>query len=571
MEVALESPIPTYSGGLGVLAGDTLRSAADLGLQLVAVTLVHRRGTFRQHLDANGRQTEAPEVWEPRERLELLEPRVRVEIERRDVELCAWRYRVRGVHGHEVPVYLLDANLPDNRPGDRALTDSLYGGDERYRLSQEVVLGVGGVRMLRALGHRDVDRFHLNEGHAALAVLALVEEELAGCDPGDARELEQAIGAVRSRCVFTTHTPVSAGHDRFSAEAAARVLSRARMRQVEAILGPADLNLTDLALRSASFVNGVAMRHGEVCRKMFPDVPIRSVTNGVHPPTWAAPAFQSLFDRHIEHWREDPMSLREAVSIPCQEIWRAHEDAKRELIETVNREAPVRFELDAFTIGFARRATAYKRSSLVFADPARLEALASSGRPLQFVFAGKAHPHDEEGKGLIQAIFAAAAQLRGRVSVAYLQGYDMALGRTLCAGCDVWLNTPIAPLEASGTSGMKAALNGVPSLSIVDGWWVEGWVEGVTGWAVGGDGDPADLPPAQRDQRDAQALYEKLESTVLPCYYDDPTRFRQIMRNAIALNASFFNTHRMLLQYLYDAYRDAPQAEALDDAYRVDS
>jgi starch phosphorylase len=559
MEIALESEIPTYSGGLGVLAGDTIRSAADLAVEMVAVTLVHRSGYFRQSLDADGHQGEAPDRWQPETRLEPLAARVSVRIGDRHVAIRAWRFVVHGVREHAIPVYLLDTQLPENAEGDRALTDSLYGGDPDHRLRQEAVLGMGGVRMLRALGYTHIDRFHLNEGHAALAVLPLVREEMErvlASDGGPA--LERAIAAVRNRCVFTTHTPVPAGHDQFPAPLATAVLGSRVVKRIEAITGSLDLNMTELALETSRFVNGVAMRHGEVSQGMFPDYPIRSITNGVHPGTWTVGPFQELFDRHVLHWREDPQSLRYAVGIPSGEIWEAHQRAKRALIERVSRESDAPLSSEVFTLGFARRATAYKRAALFFHDPDRLADLTDGGKSIQLVFAGKAHPRDEEGKAVIHEIFRAARELRGRISVAYLADYDMDLARILCAGCDVWLNTPVAPLEASGTSGMKAALNGVPSLSILDGWWIEGCVEGVTGWAIGCDGERSELTQSERDAEDARALYEKLEGAVLPCFYEDSERFREVMRGAIALNASFFNTHRMMLQYLYDAYREAP-------------
>ncbi len=559
MEIALESEIPTYAGGLGVLAGDTIRSAADLGVGMVAVTLAHRSGYFRQSIDADGRQGEAPDRWRPESRLDPLAPQVSVRIGERHVLIRAWRYEVCGVRGHVVPVYLLDTQLSDNDERDRALTDALYGGDSEHRLRQEAVLGMGGVRMLRALGHGEIERFHLNEGHAALAVLPLVREEMErvlASDGGPA--FERAIAAVRNRCVFTTHTPVPAGHDQFPAALATAVLGERVMKRIEAITGSRDLNMTGLALEASRFVNGVAMRHGEVSQGMFPDYPIRSITNGVHPGMWTVEPFQELFDRHVQQWREDPQSLRYAVGIPTREIWDAHQRAKRVLIERVDRASGVRLSPEAFTLGFARRATAYKRAALFFHDPDRLAGLTAGGRPLQIVFAGKAHPRDDDGKAVIREIFSAARRLRGRVSVVYLADYDMELARILCAGCDVWLNTPVAPLEASGTSGMKAALNGVPSLSILDGWWVEGCVEGVTGWAIGRDVERTEVPQPQRDAEDARALYDALERVVLPCFYRDTEGFRAVMRGAIALNASFFNTHRMMLQYLYDAYRGTP-------------
>ena len=551
MEIALEAAIPTYAGGLGVLAGDTIRSAADLGLSLVAVSLVHRHGYFHQQLDANGAQTEREARWQVEAALEPLAARVVVEIEGRAVTLRAWRYRVRGVCGDEVPVYLLDSDLPENTRGDRALTDHLYGGDSRYRLCQETLLGIGGVRMLRALGHTQIDRFHLNEGHAALAVLELLAEET---ERGNADDALLALAAVRKRCVFTTHTPVPAGHDRFPSELVASVVGEAAQRTLEALGQTPELNLTDLALRSVRFVNGVAMRHGEVSSRMFPQYPIRSITNGIHPATWAAPAFRALFDLHFREWRRDAQTLRYAVKIPLGEIWWAHSRAKRALLERLKQAGATGFREEAFTIGFARRSTAYKRSTLLFHDPARLRALAQTHGPLQLVFSGKAHPADDEGKQLIRRVFAAGAELAGTISVAYLPDYDMETARFLVSGCDLWLNTPVPPLEASGTSGMKAALNAVPSLSVLDGWWVEGHVEGVTGWSIGNDGGAQDQAADDRDALDAHDLYEKLDAAVLPCFFAQRERYLGIMRNAIALNASFFNTQRMLLQYLYAAY-----------------
>jgi starch phosphorylase len=549
MEIALESGMPTYSGGLGVLAADTLRSGADLDLRMVAVSLLHRQGYFDQELDAQGRQSERKVVWSIEDFAEPLEARVAVAVEGRSVQLRAWRYRIRGARGAELPVFLLDTDLADNAPADRALSGTLYGGDDRYRLAQEIVLGIGGVRMLRALGYARIDRFHLNEGHAALAVLELLgERRAAGADAAAPEVLEE----IRRHCVFTTHTPVPAGHDQFPARLVDEVLGRDAAALLAGLGQGEVLNLTDLALRCAGFVNGVAMRHGEVSRTLFPEYPIRSITNGIHPATWVAPSFHALFSRHIREWRTDALALRYAVKIPLGEIRWAHTRAKQALLAEVHRATGEELRSDVLTIGFARRATAYKRATLIFRDVERLAAIAKDHGDIQIVFAGKAHPRDLEGKALIQEIFSARARLRGRAAVAYLEDYDMRLAKLLCAGSDVWLNTPIPPLEASGTSGMKAALNGVPSLSVLDGWWLEGHVEGITGWAVGG----SERDPEGRDRADAESLYQRLERSVLPCFYGEQDRYLQMMRYAIALNASFFNSQRMLLQYLYEAYQE---------------
>jgi len=410
--------------------------------------------------------------------------------------------------------------------------------------------------MLRALGHREVHRFHMNEGHAAFLVLALLEENLTS---GKTREpvTSAAIEAVREQCVFTTHTPVPAGRDRFPGDLASRILGERIWGWAKACGQDTILNMTDLALRCSRFVNGVAMKHGEVSQGMFPGYPIHSITNGVHAVTWAAPSFQALYDRHLRDWRRDALSLRYAVGIPGEEIWNAHLEAKHALIEYVNRETNAGLDWNVLTIGFARRATAYKRFLLIFHDPERLTSIVDRAGPLQLVFAGKAHPHDQDGKEMIRRVHEMGNALRGRVAFAYLANYDMALARLLCAGVDVWLNTPLPPLEASGTSGMKAAINGVPSLSVLDGWWIEGHVEGMTGWAIGDRIESGQEPTSGLDDRHAAALYEKLAEKVIPCYYHDRERFIETMRHTIALNGGFFNTHRMVGQYLHDAYHIA--------------
>ncbi|MCS6897913.1 MAG: alpha-glucan family phosphorylase, partial [Nitrospira sp.] len=444
MEIGIDPGMPTYAGGLGVLAGDTIRSAADLEIPMVAVTLLHRRGYFYQRLDEHGWQHEEPVAWPINDFCHPIPQRVTVDIENRTVQVGAWLIRVRGETGGEVPVYLLDTDLPENEPWDRTLTDTLYGGDDHYRLCQEVVLGFGGYRLLRALGYNQIRRYHLNEGHAALLVLALLEEKLASRASSQTVPAD-LIDAVRELCVFTTHTPVPAGHDQFPLELARRVLGERRCLWLEACNQNHSLNMTQLALRGSRFINGVAMKHGEVSNSLFPGYPIHSITNGVHAVTWAAPSFQSLFDRRLPDWRRDQLSLRYAVGIPLQEIWDAHSAAKRALIEYVNREANAGFDRDVLTIGCARRATAYKRSTLILRDVERLVSLAEQGGPIQLVFGGKAHPRDHEGKNMIRLIHEIRRAVRGKIGVVYLPNYDMMLARLICAGSDIWLNTPLPP------------------------------------------------------------------------------------------------------------------------------
>jgi starch phosphorylase len=549
MEICLDQAIPTYSGGLGVLAGDTLRSAADLKLPMVGVTLLHRKGYFRQHLDAEGNQTEAPVEWRPEDMLQELPERASVTIEGRDVHVRAWRYAVRGVTGHEVPVLLLDTALAENSEYDRTLTDSLYGGDGQYRLCQEIVLGMGGAQLLRAIGYDGDVRFHMNEGHSALLSVTLLEWRLDG---RKAFELdENDVEAVRRQCVFTTHTPVPAGHDRFPADLVRRVLGDDRFQLLEAAkcLEDGALNMTHLALRLSGFVNGVAMKHREVSLAMFPGFPIDSITNGVHAGTWTSPAFQTLFDKRIPEWRTDNLYLRYAVGIPLADIRAAHLVAKNDFLAEVAERTSIELDPKVFTIGFARRATPYKRADLMFADTQRLAEIAQTSGPIQIIFGGKAHPHDGGGKDLIRRIHRAAEELKGRVSVVYLENYEMAIAAKMVAGVDLWVNNPMKPLEASGTSGMKAALNGVPSLSVLDGWWIEGHVEGVTGWSIG-----SNESEAVDQSKDAQDLYLKLERVILPLFYGLPFAFAEVMRSSIALNGSFFNTQRMVEQYVRNAY-----------------
>ena len=554
MEIGLESGMPTYSGGLGVLAGDTIRSAADLEVPMVAVSLLHRRGYFFQRLDAHGQQSEEPVAWPVNDFAELIDGQATVDIEGRTVHVRAWKYCVTGESGHVVPVYLLDTNVDENQPWDRTLTDVLYGGDDHYRLCQEMVLGVGGFRLLRVLGYEDIRRFHMNEGHAALLVLALGEEKLAKQNQSDAISHE-LIETIREECVFTTHTPVPAGHDKFPETLARQVLGDRWWAILKACGVEETLNLTQLALRGSLYVNGVAMKHGEVSHSMFPGYPIHSITNGVHAVTWTAPSFQKLFDTHLPDWRRDQLSLRYAVSISTSDIWGAHVEAKRTLVEHVNRESNAGFDRDVLTIGFARRFAAYKRAGLIFQDLDRLKKIAREAGAMQIVFAGKAHPRDRDGKDLIARIHEMRDALQGVIAVSYLTNYDMEVARMLCSGVDVWLNTPLPPMEASGTSGMKAAMNGVPSLSVLDGWWIEGHLEGVTGWSIGDRVEACLEPQPGMDACHAAELYRKLEEKVLPCFYKDRERFIEIMRHAIALNGAFFNTQRMVAQYLHDAYR----------------
>ena len=551
MEIAVNWQIPTYSGGLGVLAGDTIRSAADLRVPMAAMALLYRKGYFHQKLGPDGWQTEEPVNWPMADVLQAMKETASVMIEGREVKLRVWKYEVKGISGFIVPVYFLDADLKGNSEWDRTLTNYLYGGDQYYRFCQEVILGIGGVRMLRALGYGNIQRFHMNEGHASLLTLEVLDEEIKKADKTTIGMEE--INAVRKKCVFTTHTPVPAGHDRFPLDLVRRVLGdHEAFNKKEIFCCEGVLNMTYLALNLSHYVNGVAKKHGEVSQYMFARYQIDSITNGVHAATWTSKPFQDLYDRYIPGWREDNFSLRYALSIPKEEIWKAHLQVKRELIQHINRETNAGMQEEFFTIGFARRAAAYKRADLIFYDLDRLRTISSKVNRFQIIFAGKAHPQDGPAKEIIKKIFYARRTLSKDISIVYLPDYDMKLGQLITSGVDVWLNTPQPPLEASGTSGMKAALNGVPSLSVLDGWWIEGCIEGITGWAIGENGRNND---SQGDpSRDASSLYKKLGEDIIPLFCGNQSRFIDVMRHAVAINGSFFNTQRMLQQYIVKAY-----------------
>ena len=551
MEIGLEDGMPTYSGGLGVLAGDTIRAAADLGVPMVGITLLHRKGYFYQRLNSNGWQSEEPVDWIVGDYLMEMPQRAAVSIEGRTVQLRSWLYEVKGPGEFTVPVYFLDADLPENSEWDRTLTHYLYGGDQHYRLCQEVILGIGGVRMLRAMGLKEIERFHMNEGHSSLLALELLDEQAQR--GGRQSFTHDDVQAVRKKCIFTTHTPVPAGQDSFPKDLANQVLGRPEVDEIRDVFYCGDhLDMTFLALNLSHYVNGVARKHGEISRLLFAGYTIDAITNGVHAATWATEPFSRLYDRYVSGWRQDNFSLRYALSVPKQEIWQAHTASKKALLHYVNLETNAGMDGDVFTIGFARRAATYKRADLLFTDVERIKMIASRRGGLQVVYAGKAHPQDQAGKEQIQRVFHARELLRDKIKVAYLENYSMEIGKMMTAGVDLWLNTPQPPMEASGTSGMKAAINGVPSLSVLDGWWIEGCIEGVTGWSIG---PPDGSAAATADHSaDAASLYDKLEQIVMPLFYYNRDDFLEVMRHAIALNGSFFNTHRMLQQYVLKAY-----------------
>jgi starch phosphorylase len=551
MEIGVQNDIPTYSGGLGVLAGDTIRSGADLKLPMIAVTLISKKGYFRQELDDRGRQTEMPDSWNPARYMTLLPARISVQIEGRDVVVQAWLYKVKSLTSGSIPIFFLDTDVEGNIPDDREITSYLYGGDLTYRLKQEIVLGIGGVRMLHELGF-EIKKYHMNEGHSSLLTIELLNMHKRSIEDVWDERLVWDIGKIKDLCVFTTHTPVEAGHDQFPYELVKTVLGELIPFDVLKNLGGKDhLNMTLLGLNLSEYVNGVAKKHREVSRSMFPGYEINAITNGVHSYTWTYESFKCLFDAYLPGWANEPELFVRVGRIPDEELWKAHMEAKRSLFKYIKSKTGIDLDPEIFTIGFARRATAYKRPHLLFSDIERLERMGTG--KLQIVYAGKAHPRDETGKKIIENIFSFRAKLNDKIKIVYLKNYDMDIALRLVSGVDVWLNTPRRPLEASGTSGMKAAHNGVLNFSILDGWWIEGHIEGFTGWSIGPSPTETKLHE-NIDTRDAEDMYKKLEYIIIPLFYGDRHGWTRMMQNAIGKNAYYFNTHRMMRRYVTEAY-----------------
>ena len=519
MEIGIKPEIKTFSGGLGVLAGDTLKAAADHDLDFTAVTLLYRNGYFKQVIN-DKQQEERPEDWNYQEILEDTGKTVELEIRGRNVEVKIWEYTYEGADG-QVEIYFLDTGLESNHEDDRELTSQLYMGGQETRLAQEAVLGIGGTRALNELSI-EIDYFHMNEGHSSLLTTEAEGEK-----------------------VFTTHTPVAAGHDTFSRELVEKVLPHSKIEQMD--FGDT-LNMTELALKHSSYTNGVSDKHAEVSREMFPEYEFDAVTNGVHSATWTAKPYEELYDENITKWRIDPARLTKVAGISDSEIWQAKKKCKQELKQLIENEHDTEFDTEVFTIGFARRSTGYKRPTLIFKDVQRLENLADTYNGLQIVFGGKAHPNDQQGKELISQVLKYSEMLEN-VDVYFIEDYGMEEALEMLSGSDLWLNNPVRGKEASGTSGMKAAHNGTPQLSTPDGWWLEGHINDITGWNIGEDY----VEGEDEDRFDSVSMYEEL-AHILAMYHNDRKQWIEVMKHSITLNASHFNTDRMLKEYLAKAY-----------------
>ena len=552
MEVAIRSDMSTYSGGLGVLAGDTLKTFADFKYSALGITLLHEKGYVGQSLDSTGKQISHSEMWNKEEYLTKLPFTIDVSLSDHFVVCAVWQYDIVGQFGTTVPVYFLDSNVSENTDYDRTLTSNLYGGDSFYRLCQEQILGLGGLALLEKLkfNSEKVRIYHLNEGHASFVGLSLYNQVKNNFSTHD-----EAMDYIGSKLAFTTHTPVAAGHDRFLLEDVKRVLPADLLKVIPKESKVEDkLCMTRLSLYFSGVVTGVAKMHEKVTEKMFPKYDVIPVTNGAYHMEWTHPNFKKLYDEYIPEWSYDPSCLRRAISIPDDKIWDAHLQAKKKLVEYVNKFSTNKFSADVCTLGYARRFTSYKRPALILADLDKLEEKISNVGRLQIIFAGEAHPCDEKGINLIKSIFQKIQKHKGKVTMVFLEDYNMDMAVKLVAGVDIWLNTPLQKYEASGTSGMKAAFNGVPHLSVLDGWWPEGWIEGITGWSIGNRSTEARLDDQSSWNLEVADLYDKLATKILPLYYQDRPGFIKIMKHVSALNGSYFNTYRMMNEYVAKVY-----------------
>jgi len=535
-EIGISSSLPTYSGGLGVLAGDHIKAAGDIGLNMCAITLLYREGYFKQRIDEEGIQTETYPRFDPYPLLKKLDVKFTLRLRARDVWIQVYRFDYVGHGGHSVPIYFLDTDVEENIKDDRIISQRLYSGNKDHRILQEAILGFGGARLLDELGQNDIKKYHMNEGHCSFLVLNLLEKF-----NGDMEK-------VKSLCHFTTHTPVPAGHDHFSEKRVKKLLRGLLPEDLKlpSLVQNGRLHMTELGLYFSRTANGVSALHGDVAQDQFPWSNIDFITNGVHHSYWMGSPFKRVYDQYVPEWRANPECLLMIDDIADDVIWNAHQERKQYLLGYANSQVSKALDKDTLTIGFARRAATYKRAQLLFHDMDRLESLGA--KKIQVIFSGKAHPKDHEGKEIIRQIVSKSKAMFGKVKIIYLENYNMWLGRMITSGVDVWLNTPLRPNEASGTSGMKATLNGVPNLSVLDGWWAEGCKDGVNGWAVGD-------PKHPDDASDADHLYSVLENSVIPTFYNDRNKWISMMKEAIKTGVDF-TAHRMIMEYNQKFYQE---------------
>ncbi len=533
MEIGIDDSIKSYAGGLGILAGDTLKTATDMEVSMTGITILYKNGYFKQELTETGEQIESADKWDF-EKL-LTNTGVKFEIPLRSDKIIVeiWKYNISGVTGFTNSILFLNTDITENSEDNKYVSFNLYAPFQNTRLKQEVVLGIGGVMALEALGLGVQDVYHLNESHAAFGIVAL--QDILGSK-------EEA----KKRVIFTTHTPAEHGHTIHSKAELNGILSEKHFAYLSEDFENDSLHLTKFSINRSKFSNAVASKHSEVSTKMF-NHPIPGITNGIHVSTWAGTATAALFDSRIPTWRTIPEDLQKAEAITGDRIIVMHDENKAELFEYIKDNCNLKLDPDIFTLGFARRVDGYKRSGFLFYDLERLKYIAEQFGGLQVIFSGKAYFDYRDGEDHIAYVVKLSKEDHGKLKIVYIPNYNMEVSQLMVQGADVWLNNPVKPLEASGTSGMKASLNGVPNLSTVDGWWAEGLKEGVTGWAIGNS--------YQNDeQTELNDMYSKLENIILPTFYTKKREWAHVMRSSIAYNASYFNTHRMLREYISKGY-----------------
>ncbi len=527
-EIGISPNLPTYSGGLGVLAGDHIKAAADKGVNMCAVTLLYKEGYYKQHLNEQGEQSETYPKFDPFPMLEKENiENFSIPLQNRDVYIDVYRLDYKGIEDHCIPIYFLDTDNNKNNKEDRNISLRLYSGNKDCRILQEAILGFGGIRLLEKLNINNIKTYHMNEGHCSFLVLELLSKL-------------KNHNKVKELCHFTTHTPVPAGHDEFSIERCKRILNNLIPESSEiSIFENNRLHMTKLGLNFSRSANGVSKLHQKVAQEQFPNHKINYITNGVHHSHWICTPYQDIFNKYLPNWKKNPLELLDIEKISNDKLMDEHQHMKDRLLLYANSQTSKALDNKILTIGFARRAATYKRINLIFNDLEKLINIAE--HKIQIIFSGKAHPKDEGGKKLIKEVFLNAHKLEGKIKVIYLDNYNMWLGKLITSGVDVWLNTPLRPNEASGTSGMKAALNGVPNLSILDGWWEEGCKDNINGWAIGNDSNSDDI-------NDANQLYDILKNKVIPIFYNDKQAWAQLMRESIK-SATNFTALRMIEEY----------------------